>query len=129
MPDKKKDRMFYSQQVKIFTSFMRLNGDLVNEGEVSIEDIVDAIQEAEELNDVFDNLNESRLSELTAIEETVDKMEKELKAKHFIRLADGDCSMEVSPYYSSTVSGLERVADHLVNVGYSIVSPVGSQKK
>ena len=58
MPDKKKDRMFYSQQVKIFTSFMRLNGDLVNEGEVSIEDIVDAIQEAEELNDVFDNLNE-----------------------------------------------------------------------
>ncbi len=79
--------------------------------------------------DVFDNLNESKLAELTSLEENVDKMEKELKASHFARLAEGDCSMEVSPYYSSTVSGLERVADHLVNVGYSIVSPVGSQKK
>jgi hypothetical protein len=36
--------------------------------------------------------------------------------------------MEVSPYYSSTVVGLERVADHLVNVGYRIVSPIGSDK-
>lgn len=79
--------------------------------------------------DVFDNLEEAKLSELTVLEENVDKMEKELKAKHFVRLADGDCSMEVSPYYSSAISGLERVADHLVNVGYSIVSPVGSQKK
>lgn len=40
---------------------------------------------------------------------------------------EGNCSMEVSPYYSSAVSGLERVADHLVNIGYSIVNPVGSQ--
>ena len=24
--------------------------------------------------------------------------------------------------------GLERVADHLVNVGYSIVNPIGSEK-
>ena len=54
-------------------------------------------------------------------------MKKELTASHFIRLADGDCSLEVSPYYSSAVAGLERVADHLVNVGYSIVNPVGSQ--
>ena len=35
----------------------------------------------------------------------------------------------MSPYYSSVVVGLERVADHLVNVGYSIVSPIGSQKE
>jgi Na+/phosphate symporter len=55
-------------------------------------------------------------------------MKKELTAGHFARLAQGSCKMEVSPYYSSAVAGLERVADHLVNVGYSIVSPVGSQK-
>lgn len=28
-----------------------------------------------------------------------------------------------------SISGLERVADHLVNVGYSIVNPTGSQKE
>ena len=56
-------------------------------------------------------------------------MKKTLTAKHFSRLADGICRAEVSPYYSSTVLGLERVADHLVNVGYSIVNPIGSQKE
>ena len=56
-------------------------------------------------------------------------MKKALIASHFERLAEGSCSVEVSPYYSSVVAGLERVADHLVNVGYSIVNPTGSQKK
>ncbi len=78
--------------------------------------------------DAFDNLNKARLSELASLEDTIDKMKKELTANHFARLAEGGCSMEVSPYYSSTVSGLERVADHLVNIGYSIINPIGSQK-
>ena len=79
--------------------------------------------------DAFENLNKERLPELTVLENTVDGMKKELTASHFSRLAEGNCSMEVSPYYSSAVSGLERVADHLVNVGYSIINPVGSQKE
>ena len=78
--------------------------------------------------DAFENMNKSRLAGLTSLENEVDEMKKELIADHFSRLADGGCSMEVSPYFSSAVSGLERVADHLVNVGYSIVNPVGSQK-
>lgn len=79
--------------------------------------------------DVFDNLNKAELSMLAILEDEIDAMKKELTASHFARLADGNCSMEVSPYYSSTVFGLERVADHLVNVGYSIVNPIGSQKE
>ena len=58
MPDNKKDRMFYSQQVKIFKSFMRKNGELVNEGKITIEEIADSIQEADKLNKVFSNLND-----------------------------------------------------------------------
>ena len=56
-------------------------------------------------------------------------MNQELTASHFSRLAEGNCSMEVSPFYSSAIAGLERVADHLVNVGYSIKSPIGSEKE
>ncbi|MBQ8284383.1 MAG: Na/Pi cotransporter family protein [Clostridia bacterium] len=78
--------------------------------------------------DAFEKLNKNGLSNLTALENEVDGMKKELTASHFLRLAEGNCSIEASPYYSSTISGLERVADHLVNVGYSIVNPVGSQK-
>ena len=78
--------------------------------------------------DAFKNLHRDKLTELTQLEEVVDGMKKELIAGHFARLAEGNCSVDVSPYYSSVIVGLERVADHLVNVGYSIVNPTGSQK-
>lgn len=77
--------------------------------------------------DAFEKLNKDELSELTVLEENVDAMKKSLIANHFARLAEGNCSADVSPYYSSIISGLERVADHLVNVGFSIVDPTGSQ--
>ena len=79
--------------------------------------------------DAFENLHREELPRLTALENKTDEMKRELTASHFSRLAEGNCSMDVSPYYSSTVVGLERVADHLVNVGYSIVNPTGSQKE
>lgn len=78
--------------------------------------------------DAFDNLNKAELSMLTVLEDEIDQMKKELTASHFARLTEGNCNIEVSPYYSSTVVGLERVADHLVNIGFSIVNPIGSQK-
>ncbi|MBQ8302167.1 MAG: Na/Pi cotransporter family protein [Clostridia bacterium] len=78
--------------------------------------------------DAFENHNVKQLPDLTSLEETVDSEKKDLIASHFARLAEGNCSFEVSPYYSSVVLGLERVADHLVNVGYSILNPTGSQK-
>jgi len=77
----------------------------------------------------FETLTKDKLTELTALEESVDKMKKDLISDHFARLAEGNCSVDVSPYYSSVIVGLERIADHLVNVGYSIVNPVGSQKE
>lgn len=78
--------------------------------------------------DAFENLNKEKLPKLTELENQVDKMKKELIKNHFARLAEGNCCIDVSPYYSSAVTGLERVADHLVNVGYSILNPIGSQK-
>ena len=79
--------------------------------------------------DAFDNLNRDELPKLTKLENETDEIKKQLTSSHFTRLAEGSCSMEVSPYYSSVIVGLERVADHLVNVGYSIVNPIGSQKE
>ena len=69
----------------------------------------------------------SRLAELSMIEAETDKLKKDYIANHFARLADGTCVASHSPYYVSIVTRLERVGDHLVNVGYSIVNPTGSQ--
>ena len=75
----------------------------------------------------FKSLDTSALPMLSQLENEIDAQESTLKANHFNRLATEKCNVELSPYYSSTITGLERVADHLVNIGYSIVSPVGSQ--
>ena len=79
--------------------------------------------------DAFENYKKDELPQLGTLENDVDAMKRDLTTSHFMRLAEGSCSVECSPYYSSVVSGLERVGDHLVNVGYSIMNPVGSQKE
>ena len=77
--------------------------------------------------DVFSNLNVSKLEILNQKENVIDGLKKSLNQGHVQRLATGCCKTELSAYFFSTVSGLERVADHLINVGYSIVNPTGSQ--
>lgn len=77
--------------------------------------------------EAFDDEKSAGLTQLTALENEVDEMKKTLSARHYARLAVGDCKVELSPYFSSYVAGLERVADHLVNVGYSILNPTGSE--
>lgn len=79
--------------------------------------------------DVFENLNKDNLPALATLEEKVDVQKKELIASHFSRLTEGNCSVDLSPYYSSVIVGLERMGDHLINVGYSILNPTGSQKE
>lgn len=75
----------------------------------------------------FLSQNRQQLHEIDVLENNVDGMKKNLIARHFARLAEGNCSVDVSPYYSSVIVGLERVADHLVNVAYSIDNPLGDQ--
>ncbi len=89
----------------------------------------DIMQMFEISKDAFEKLHIERLPMLTELEEHVDEKKTNLIASHFDRLAEGNCNIDVSPYYSSLVLGLERVADHLINIGYSIVNPVGSQKE
>lgn len=80
-------------------------------------------------SEAFDGRSKERLGELTALENQVDGLKKELSARHYARLAEGKCKVEHSPYFSSIIAGLERVADHLVNFGYSILNPTGSQSE
>jgi len=79
--------------------------------------------------DAFNTENPNRLPNLAKLEDQTDEMKRAFSAKHFSRLSEGNCSLEVSPYYTSTITGLERVADHIVNVGYSICNPVGDDEE
>ena len=80
-------------------------------------------------SEAFVNGERSRLKELTELENEVDGMKRSLATSHFCRLAEGRCDMTLGAYFISAVSGLERVADHLINFGYSILNPTGSQSQ
>ena len=81
--------------------------------------------------DIFDSENvdssASKLAELSLLESEVDKLKKKYLANHYTRLSSNLCDANHSPYYVSIITRLERVGDHLVNVGYSVVNPTGSQ--
>ena len=114
---------------EIGTEMLNKNISFSDSARVGINDMRDTVIKMLDVSkDTFENLNRDELTNLTELEQKVDDMKIELIADHFNRLAEGNCSVEVSPYYSSVVVGLERVADHLVNIGYSIVNPTGSQK-
>ena len=75
----------------------------------------------------FSTNQAGELSMLSALENETDELKRKLSVRHYERLATGGCKVELSPYFTSILSGLERVADHLVNVGYSVLNPTGSQ--
>ena len=71
----------------------------------------------------FDNL-----PHLHDLEDQTDKLKLVLSDQHFERITNKKCHIELSPFYSTFLSELERVADHLVNIGYAFVHPTGDEE-
>lgn len=67
------------------------------------------------------------LHQLAELENQTDVLVDELSEAHFERIKKNECNNELSPYHSTLLSELERVADHLTNVGYSIINPTGDE--
>ena len=77
---------------------------------------------------IFHDQTVDNLKKLHDLENQTDELKNTLSTAHYERIQKNMCKMENSPFYTSLVSELERVADHLVNVGYSIVNPVGDDE-
>jgi len=76
---------------------------------------------------VFENRDENGLAEISALESEVDMLKRVLGNNHIMRLNSGNCSVECGTHFYAIISALERVADHLTNIAFSIKSPSGSQ--
>ncbi len=77
--------------------------------------------------DIFMKDDVSRLDELSISEYIIDKMKANFENNHVTRLRTGECQIEHSRFFYDLTSQLERIGDHLINVGYSIVNVVGDQ--
>ena len=74
---------------------------------------------------IFHDKSSDSLKKLHDLEDQTDNLKNELSTAHYERIQKKTCKVENSPFYTTLVSELERVADHLVNIGYSIVNPTG----
>lgn len=112
--------------------FIELNEKGLSFSETALGDITNMQNKINEMllivKDIFTTKKTHNLEKLSSLEDEVDNMKKQYTEKHFGRLADGLCSIELSPYYNSMITGLERVADHLVNIGFSVINPVGEEE-
>ena len=77
--------------------------------------------------EVFENRDTSKLKQVSDDESDIDMLKKLLGNNHIMRLNNGNCTVESGTYFYAVTSALERVADHLTNVAFSIKSPSGSQ--
>ena len=76
-------------------------------------------------NETFMEADENKLKELHELEDETDRLKEKLSDAHFDRIKKNECKNELSPFHSTLLSELERIADHLTNIGYSIVNPTG----
>ena len=69
--------------------------------------------------EMFVKSTEDHVEDILNLEEAIDEKEKELQQKHIERLSNNECSPESGALFSDIISGLERVADHAVNIAFS----------
>ena len=74
----------------------------------------------EKTDEIFLTKNLKKLSEADVIEEEIDIMRKELIEDHFDRLNRGECHPQNSGVYVNLVNNLERAADHMIYIAYSV---------
>ena len=70
--------------------------------------------------EMFAQGKEEHMQEIIDLENKIDIMERELQQAHVDRLTKNQCTPEAGMIFSDIISGLERIADHAVNIAFSI---------
>ena len=71
-------------------------------------------------DEIFLTKNLDKMYLADSIEEEVDQMRKDLIDDHFERLNRGECKAQNSGVFVNLVNNLERAADHMIYIAYSV---------
>ena len=113
---------FYEQSLKMVDKDLAFSDTAKKE----FQEMFDVVEKMFDLSFmIFECQTRVNLKKLHDLETKTDGLKNKLSSSHYERIQKNMCKMENSPFYTTLVSELERVADHLVNIGYSIVNPTG----
>ena len=70
---------------------------------------------------IFMTMDKSVFNEINKLEDTIDQMQIDFQESHVRRMAEQKCSIEAGLIFTDLVIGLERIADHAINIAYSIL--------
>lgn len=66
-----------------------------------------------------EDLDEARMVE--PLEEVIDAMQAEIRARHVLRLREGACTIELGFVLSDLLTNMERVSDHCSNIAATLI--------
>lgn len=72
--------------------------------------------------EMFVKSSDEHEEDVNNLEEAINEKTKELQQKHLSRLTNNECSPEAGVLFSDIISGLERVADHAMNIAFATVA-------
>lgn len=70
--------------------------------------------------ELFAHGKDEYVQKIIDLENNIDIMERELQKSHVKRLTANQCTPEAGMIFSDIISGLERIADHAVNIAFCI---------
>lgn len=93
------------------------------EGIKELEDMMGKVLEAVRVAvEALETGDKAKASSIVAMDDILDDMERELRAKHIRRLNQGICYPASGVVYLDMISHLERIGDHAVNIAEQVLA-------
>lgn len=71
--------------------------------------------------EAISDMNREKALDVVKLENQIDRMEKNFRKKHIIRLNEGSCSGPSGIVYVDILSNLERIGDHALNIAEDVL--------
>ncbi|MCH5164263.1 MAG: Na/Pi cotransporter family protein [Clostridiales bacterium] len=116
-------------------NFMELAGGLLQDNAEFSDEAIDELKNMYAKVDemfglglnVVETRNKAGLKTIAQLEDEVDTLKKVYGDHHILRLHAQKCSVEGGTYFYDVITELERIADHITNIAFSVDSPTGTQ--
>lgn len=92
------------------------------EAQEEVKVLTDALREIIEITfEAFKDGNTELARKVEPLEQVIDGLAAQMRAKHIVRLQAGNCTIELGFILSDLITGLERVSDHCSNIAVALI--------